>query len=181
MEFQRPYRLLDLALLELACGHPAAAADLAEDGCASAADAGNDQAMAWLAYPAGLAAVHLGDGSRAAELASVLRSRGTDHDGRTRALMASHVLGLNALAGGNAAAALAVLEPAVAALRDIGLQLPSVLPVLPDAIEAAAGAGDRQRCARAGGRARRPGGRGRSAVGDRGGAARAGARRAGVG
>ncbi len=146
MEFQRPYRLLDLAMLELACGHPIAAAELAEDGCASAADARNEQATAWLAYPAGLAAVHLGDGSRAAELASVLRSRGTEHDGRTRALMASHVLGLNALAGGNAAAAVAVLEPAVRALRDIGLQLPSVLPALPDAIEAAAAAGDLRLC-----------------------------------
>ena len=146
MEFQRPYRLLDLALLELASGDLVAAADLTEDGCESATDAGNDQAVAWLAYPAGLAAVHVGDRSRAEGYASVLRSRGTELDGRTRSVMAGHVLGLNALASGNPAAALAALEPGVEALRDIGLQLPSVIPVLPDAIEAAAGAGERQRC-----------------------------------
>lgn len=146
MEFQRPYRLLDLALLELAAGNVGAAADLTEDGGESATDAGNDQAVAWLAYPAGVAAVHVGDWSRATGFASVLRSRGTEHDGRTRAVMAGHVVGLTALAGGNPAAALAALEPGVTTLRDIGLQLPSVIPVLPDAIEAAAGAGDAQRC-----------------------------------
>jgi DNA-binding CsgD family transcriptional regulator len=146
MEFQRPYRLLDLALLELASGNIVAAADLTEDACESATDASNDQAVAWLAYPAGLAAVHLGEAPRAAEFATVLRSRGTEHDGRTRALMASHVLGLNALAGGDPVAALAALEPGVDAMREIGLQLPSVVPVLPDAIEAAACVGDRVRC-----------------------------------
>src|SRR5690606_2482860 len=54
VEFQRPYRMLDLAELELAAGNVMLAAELAADGIESATDAGNEQAVAWLSYPAGL-------------------------------------------------------------------------------------------------------------------------------
>ncbi|HZB42574.1 MAG TPA: ATP-binding protein, partial [Ilumatobacter sp.] len=46
-EFQRPFRILDLAALEIASGNLAAAVKLADEGMESATDAGNMQATAW--------------------------------------------------------------------------------------------------------------------------------------
>lgn len=147
LEFQRPFRILDLALLELASGNLAVAAGLTEDGIEAASDAGNDQAAAWLAYPAGLADTHLGNVGRAEQAAEVLRSRGTENDGRTRLLMAHHVFGLLALASGEPARAVACLKPGLVLARQIELRYPAVVPVLPDSIEATALAGDATSCA----------------------------------
>ena len=55
VEFQRPFRLLDVAHVEIAAGNLSIAAELAEDGIEAADDAGNDQAAAWLGYPLGVA------------------------------------------------------------------------------------------------------------------------------
>lgn len=147
IEFQRPYRILDLAGLEIAAGNLAVAADLADDGIESAADAGNAQAVAWLCYPVGIVRAHLGDVDRASEAARVLQSRAADQDGRTRLVMAHHVRGMIALAAGDPAAALAALEPALQMARDVGVRLPSPVPVLPDAIEASALVGAADACA----------------------------------
>lgn len=146
MEFQRPYRLLDLAELELACGHLALAADLAGEGIEAAVDAGNEQAAAWLGAPAGVANAHLGRTSRAAEAVESLLFGASEHEGRTRLIMAHHVLGVIALSNGDPAMAVAELEPGLALAREIGVRLPSVVPVLPEAIEAMALVGDAERC-----------------------------------
>ena len=61
--------------------------------------------------------------------------------------MAGHVLGLLALADGEPATATAELAVALEMADDIGVGLPSVVPVLPDAIEAAALVGDTASCA----------------------------------
>jgi DNA-binding NarL/FixJ family response regulator len=145
-EFQRPYRILDLAALEIAAGNLSAAAELADDGVEAAADAGNPQAVAWLAYPVGIVQAHLGNAERARDAANLLRARAAQEDGRTRVVMAHHVLGVLALASGAPSVALAALAPALRMVRDIGLRLPSVVPVLPDAIEAVALAGDATVC-----------------------------------
>jgi len=147
LEFQRPYRILDLAALEIASGNFAVAAELADDGVEAAGDAGNAQAVAWLAYPVGIAYTHLGNVERAQDAAALLQSRAAEQDGRTRVVMAHHVLGLLALAAGAPDRAITALEPALVMARDIGVRLPSVVPVLPDAIEAMALAGDADRCA----------------------------------
>ncbi len=147
MEFQRPFRLLDLADLEVACGHLALASELADDGIEAADDAGNAQAAAWLSYPAAIAWTHLGEADRAGAAVARLRSLGTDRGGATRLLMARHVVGLLALVGDQPGAALAELLPAVEELRRKGVRLPSPIPVLPDAIEAAAACGDASMCA----------------------------------
>ena len=90
-EFQRPFRILDLANLEVAVGHLAAATELAEEGMEAAGDAGNRQAQAWLAYPHGVAQAHLGHADRSADArgtAPIPGGRaGRTHaarDGRTR-------------------------------------------------------------------------------------------------
>ncbi len=51
IEFQRPYRLGDLAAVELAAGHLAVAAQLADDGIESATDAGNLPVVDVVALP----------------------------------------------------------------------------------------------------------------------------------
>lgn len=147
MEFQRPYRILDLAAVGIASGNLAYAAELADEGMEAAADAGNHQAGAWLAYPLGVVCVHLGDSERARAASIVLRSRGAEQDGRTRVAMAGHVLGLLALSIGAPARAAAELAPALEMMRTIGVRLPSVVPVLPDSIEAMALVGDAGSCA----------------------------------
>ena len=139
-------RLLDLADLEVACGHLALAAELADDGIEAADDAGNAQAAAWLSYPAAIASSHLGEVDHARAAVACLRSLGADRGGATRLLMARHVLGLLALVGDQPAVAVAELLPAVEELRRKGVRLPTPIPVLPDAIEAAAACGDASMC-----------------------------------
>ena len=147
VEFQRPYRILDLAAVEIASGNLSIAVELTDEGVESAIDAGNTQAVAWLAYPVGIVNVHLGEPARAREAAATLRARGTEQDGRTRLVMAGHVLGLLALADGDPAAAATELVVALERANAIGVKLPSVVPVLPDAIEATALIGDTAACA----------------------------------
>jgi DNA-binding CsgD family transcriptional regulator len=146
IEFQRPYRILDLAAVEIASGNLSTATKLLDEGFESALDAGNNQAAAWLAYPVGVLNAHLGESHRAREAAATLRARSTEQDGRTRLVMAGHVLGLLALADADPATATAELAVALEMADDIGVGLPSVVPVLPDAIEAAALVGDTASC-----------------------------------
>lgn len=147
MEFQRPYRIHDLAAVEIASGNLATAAELADDGIEAAGDAGNAQAVAWLGYPVGIANTHLGNVARARTAVVMLRSRVAEQDGRTHLVMANHVLGLLALSTGAPARAVAELGPALDMTREIEVGLPSVIPVLPDAIEAMALVGDADGCA----------------------------------
>ena len=147
MEFQRPFRLLDLADVEIASGDLARAAELVDEGMEAATDAGNQQAAAWLGYSAGVVNAHLGATGPVVDAVGLLRSRAGERDGRTRLLMAHHVVGLEALASGEQAAAAVAFAPGLAMAREIGYQLPSVVPVLPDAIEAMAVLGDATACA----------------------------------
>jgi DNA-binding CsgD family transcriptional regulator len=147
LEFQRPYRLFDLAELEVAAGNLDRAGELAADGIEAAVDAGNSQAAAWLSYPAGVAAAHRGDAAGAREAALELHRSVTGRDGITRLVMASHVLGLAALASGRPARAVAEMAAGLDGARAAGLRLPSVAAVLPDSIEAAAMTGDAEACA----------------------------------
>ena len=147
VEFQRPYRMLDLAELELAAGELGRAWELAADGIEAAVDAGNEQGVTWLSYPAGLASAHLGHPGRAREAAATLEGKVGEAHGQRRLAMASAVRGLAALTEGHPARAVAELAPGLAVARDVGLRLPSAIPVLPDSIEATAMAGDAEACA----------------------------------
>ena len=146
MEFQRPYRLNDLAWLEVVAGNLDAAVELTDDALEAALDAGNAQAVAWWSYPAGLACAHLGRHDVAREAATQLRVWAEEHDQPPRSLMALHVLGLVALAAGEPAAASAELAAALVRAGQLGYRHPGYLPLLPDAIEAASLAADVARC-----------------------------------
>jgi DNA-binding NarL/FixJ family response regulator len=148
VEFQRPYRLCELAQLEVSAGNLERAVELAEDALEAAHDSANPQATAWACYPAGLAHVHRGDERRAREAAAELRMWGADHDQPPRTMMAAHVLGLAALARGDAKAATAALAPALALADRLGYRHPGYVPLLPDLIEASALAGDVETCER---------------------------------
>jgi DNA-binding NarL/FixJ family response regulator len=136
-EFQRPYRLHDLALVEVAAGALRTAAELVDDGMEAATDAGNAQAKSWLAYPEGLVHVHLGDAERAERAAARLEAWGRDCDEPPRVAMAHHVRGLRGLAAGDPAGALDAFAAGVDLLGSLGYHHPGVIPVLADGIEAA--------------------------------------------
>ena len=142
LEFQRPYRLVDLANLELAAGNLAVAARLAGDGIESAGDAGNGPIIAWLRYPDGLAAAHLGDHERAGAAAAAMRAWGTERGELPRLLMAHHVAGVDALARQDVTTARRELDRGLVVARRAGQAHPGVVPVLPDALEAAVAGGD---------------------------------------
>jgi DNA-binding CsgD family transcriptional regulator len=147
VEFQRPYRLADRARLEVASGHLAEAVELGRDAREAALDAGNEQAAAWADYPVGLAHAHRGDAAAAEAAAARLRGWGEAHDNLPRLLTAHHVLGVVALAAGDGRAASAALVPAVELARRSGHRHPGYVPIVPDAVEATALAGDRDGCA----------------------------------
>ncbi len=159
IEFQRPFRLFDLALVELGAGRLTEAAEHVGDGMASAGDAGNEQAQIWLSYPAGLVEAHCGTqadvplcsegvgdvGGDGTVAASTMMQWGIEHDEPTRMVMAYHVLGVHALARGRADEAYVALSDGSTMARDLGHRHPGSIPVLPDAVEAATAAGHADR------------------------------------
>lgn len=150
VEFQRPYRLSELAQVEVAAGNLVRAIDLGDDALEAANAAGNVQAAAWVRYPAGLARAHRGDEDGARDAARELRVWGQEHDQPPRTLMASHLLGLLALTRGDAATASVELAAALSVADELGFCHPGYVAALPDAIEASALAGDLDRCERLG-------------------------------
>ena len=97
------------------------AAELVDDGLEAATDAGNAQALAWLAYPDGLVGVHRGDEERGEQAAAHLAQWGGSCDEPPRVVMAHHVRGISALAAGDPEGALAELGPGVELARRLGL------------------------------------------------------------
>jgi DNA-binding CsgD family transcriptional regulator len=143
LEFQRPYRAFDLANVELAAGRLAEAAQLVDDGLESAFDAGNLSAVMWLRYTDGRVHAHLGgDDDRVRQAAAEMRDWGLTRGEHTRVAMAHHVAGVRALTVADGAPALEELLAGVAISRRQGFAHPGVVPVLPDAIEAATLVGD---------------------------------------
>ncbi|MBO3101489.1 helix-turn-helix transcriptional regulator [Cellulomonas fengjieae] len=140
-EFQRSYRLSDLALVALAAGDLASAAQHVEDGTEAALDCGDERAMAWLAYPAGLLAALRGCDTARAH-ADRLDSWAGRVGERPRHAMAGHVRGVLATAHGRWSDALQELLRALSALDSLGYAHPGAVPVLPQAIHAACQAGD---------------------------------------
>jgi DNA-binding CsgD family transcriptional regulator len=142
LEFQRPFRAFDLAQVELAAGRLGEAAELVDDGLESALDAGTTSIAMWLRYVDGLAHAHAGlDEERVRRDVEAMRAWGLEHGELTRALMAHHVAGVLALTQADGSAALAELLEGVALGRRLGFAHPGVVPMLPDAIEAAVAIG----------------------------------------
>lgn len=145
-EFQRPYRLFDCAMSELAAGNPRLAATFAADGIEAAQDAGNAHAVAWLQQPLGLAQVWLGDHQLARRAADALREWANVHDEPPRAVAGLRILGLVGLATDDAPSALHHLVGAVDILDGLGFVHPGVTGVLFDAVDAALSSGDAVAC-----------------------------------
>ena len=136
-EFQRPYRLRDLAILELATGRLNLAHRYAVDGLEAAADAGNDQAVVWLAYPAGLVAALRGEREEAEWAADRLEAWSVRVDEPLRMATAEHVRGVLAGTLADWSTALAHHLTALRTLTERGYVHPGFISVLPQAIEAA--------------------------------------------
>jgi DNA-binding CsgD family transcriptional regulator len=147
-EFQRPYRLCDLALLAAYAGDLDGATRCAEEGIAAARDAGNEHAIIWLAHPLGLAAALRGNAEQAEWAAGLLVDWGETNDEPPRHTMADEIRGNLAAGAGDWTGALRHFTAMADRLDAMGYAHPGARPGLPRAIEAAAMAGDRDRCAR---------------------------------
>ena len=137
-EFQRPYRLCDLALLAAYAGDLDGATRYAEDGMAAARDAGNEHAVIWLAHPLGLAAALRGSAEQAERAAGLLVDWGETNDEPPRQTMADEIRGNPPPAAGDWAAALRHFTAMADRLDAMGYAHPGARPGLPRAIEAAA-------------------------------------------
>ena len=144
-EFQRPYRLFDLAMVELAAGDLPAAVQMATDGLDSARDAHNDQAVVWLAQPFGLARALQGSRADADWAADQLTDWGFEHDEPPRIAVAEEVRGSLSATLGDWGAALAAFERAVDRLDEMGIRHPGAYTAPVRAIAAAAMTGHAER------------------------------------
>ncbi|HST65643.1 MAG TPA: LuxR family transcriptional regulator [Mycobacteriales bacterium] len=147
-EFQRPYRLCDLALLAIHAGDVDGATRCAEDGTAAARDAGNEHAVIWLAHPLGLAAAMRGDADRAEAAATLLVEWGETNEEPPRQTMADEIRGTLAAGAGDWTRALHHFGAMAERLDEMGYGHPGARPGLPRAVEAAAMVGDQALCAR---------------------------------
>jgi DNA-binding CsgD family transcriptional regulator len=141
-ECHHPYCMFDLALVECAAGNLDAAEAHVREGIEAARDAEDVWGARLLLYPLALVHTWRGRSADAREVAGrrldEARMKG-ESPGIVRGL---GVLGLLALSEGDAAAAAGHLAEAAELLRTIGIEHPGAFPVLPDAIEALACAGD---------------------------------------
>jgi DNA-binding CsgD family transcriptional regulator len=141
-ELERPYRLYDLALLECAAGNLAVAEERVAQGIEAARDAENVDAEGWLLFPLGLVSAWVGRSDEARAAAASLLEW-SDRRGRLPwQVRAKSVLGLLALSEGDAGSAAAELREAALLLERMGFGHPGALPILPDAVEALARAGE---------------------------------------
>jgi DNA-binding NarL/FixJ family response regulator len=147
-EFQRPYRLCDLALLAVNAGDLDEAVRQAEEGIAAARDAGNEHAIIWLAHPLGLAAALQGAREQAEWAATLLVDWGATNDEPPRQTMADEIRGNLAAGCGDWPAAVRRFTAMVEQLDEMGYAHPGARPGLPRAVEAAAMAGERETCRR---------------------------------
>lgn len=139
-EFQRPYRLRDLAALELWAGEPDRAAELLAEGLDAARDAGNRQVEAWLAQPFGQLCALRGDAAGADWSVRVLDEWAELADEPPRHAMARHVQGMMAATRGAWEVASDHFTAALALLDELGYGHPGVHRVVPDAVVASGSA-----------------------------------------
>jgi DNA-binding CsgD family transcriptional regulator len=141
-ELERPYRLYDLALVECAAGNLGRAEELVSRGLEAARDAENADAEGWLLFPLSMVAAWRGQSADARAAAERLLEWAGRRGGLQWIVRGKSVLGLLALSEGDASAAAEELVDAADLLEQMGFAHPGALPILPDAVEALAQAGD---------------------------------------
>jgi DNA-binding CsgD family transcriptional regulator len=137
-----PYSMFDLALVDIAAGELQRAEERVEEGVQAARDAEDTWAERLLLYPRALVDAWRG---RAGEARVAARRRIEEaHAKRERpgVVRGLTVLGLLALSEGDHATAARELTAAAGLLDGMGYRHPGAFPVLPDAVEALACAGD---------------------------------------
>lgn len=140
-EFRRPYCLYDLALVDCAAGALTKARNQVGDAIEAARDAEDAYTQGWLLYPLALVEAWLGRAADARAAAGRLLARAERLSQRPGIVRARSVLGLVALSEGDAEQASRELGHAAQLLEEMGYAHPGTFPVLPNAIEAAALAG----------------------------------------
>jgi DNA-binding NarL/FixJ family response regulator len=148
-EFQRPYRLYDLALAEYGAGELARAVESAHEGADAAVDAQNEDAQPWLLYPLALAEAALGRRESAQAGATRLLEWSAARGEPPGVARARSVLGLLALSEGDAEVAARELGEAARLLGRMGIRHPGAHPALADVVEALAASGDGEAAAAA--------------------------------
>jgi DNA-binding CsgD family transcriptional regulator len=142
-ELTRPYRLYDLSLLACAEGDLEASVELARLGIEAAEDA--EFPIGSLQYPLASAQAWLGEAEASRSTAGVLLEWAARRGERPAIVRAHMVLGLLSLSEGGATLAADHLRRAAGMIDDMGVEQPGAFPVLPDAIEAEARAGETER------------------------------------
>jgi DNA-binding NarL/FixJ family response regulator len=141
-EIKRPQHFYDLTVVECAAGNLAAAEELAHEGIEAARDADNTYAERELLYPLALVQAWLGRSDEARTTAGRLHDEAVRYGVRPLVVRAQSVRGLLALSERQAEAAAGELAEAARLLEEMGFRNPGAFPVLPDAVEALALAGD---------------------------------------
>ncbi len=145
-EFQRPYRLCDLATLELATGDLDTAHRLVVEGLEAADEAANEHVTAWLAHSTGLIAALRGDSEEAMWAVERLDAWAAKACDPVRTVGAHHIRGVLAHTLADPPASLQHLLAALAILDELGYRHPGFLPVLPATIDAATTMGRLDTC-----------------------------------
>jgi DNA-binding CsgD family transcriptional regulator len=141
-EIQRPQHFYDLSLVECAAGNLVAAGDLVREGIEAARDAENTNLERELLYPLALVEAWLGRADAARSAAARLHEDAARRGVQPLLVRARSVLGVLALAEGDAESAARELTAAAASLDEMGFAHPGAFPVLGDAVEALARSGD---------------------------------------
>lgn len=142
-EFQRPYRLRDVAMLELAAGRLRSAEEAVSEAITAAEEASNEQARVWLAYPEGIVAA-LGGASADVQAATArLADWALRVDEPLRFASIAEIDMLVGAAEHRWGDAVEHGQRALARLDACGIRHPAFVPVLPRIAEAAVMAGDR--------------------------------------
>jgi DNA-binding CsgD family transcriptional regulator len=139
---KRPQHSYDLTLVECAAGNLGTAFDVVREGIEAAQDAENTYAERELLYPLALVQALSGRSRDARATVKRLREEAVRHGVRPLLVRAASVLGLLELSEGHVEAAVRPLADAARQLDEMGFANPGAFPILLDAIEALAGAGE---------------------------------------
>ncbi len=138
----RLYDLYDLASVECAAGELVVAADLVRQAREAARDSEDPHLQSWVLQRHAQVAAWLGLADEARAAAGSRLERALARGERPGVARMRGLLGVLALSEGDALAAARELAEAAALLDAGGFANPGSIPVLPDAVEALAGAGD---------------------------------------